>query len=292
MQALIDWLAFPMQFGFMQTALLVGVAVGIVCALLSCFLVLKGWSLIGDAISHAVLPGIVIAYLLGIALSIGAFVSGIFCALLTGFIKDHSRVKQDTAMGIVFSGMFALGLLMFAKVETDQHLMHILFGNMLGITESVQNQILAISAVVSLLVVVLRKPLIVYCFDQAHARVVGLSVNFLHYGLLVMLALTIVAAIQAVGVIMVVAMLVAPGITGFVVSKRFNTMLVVAVTVSVTANVLGIWLSFYIDGATSACIVLVQAAMFVVALLVSYLKGFSVDTASLVRFKRNFDKAR
>ena len=135
MEALISWIIEPFQYPFMMRALWAGLAVGSVCAILSCYLVLKGWSLMGDAISHAVLPGIVVAYVAGIALPIGAFVSGLACALLTGYIKENSRVKEDTVMGIVFSGMFALGLVMFAKVETDQHLLHILFGNMLGISD-------------------------------------------------------------------------------------------------------------------------------------------------------------
>ena len=134
--SLLAWFTEPLAYPFMQQALIVAPIVAIVCATLSCYLVLKGWSLMGDAISHAVLPGIVIAYLLSIPLAIGAFVSGIFCAITVGYLKDNSRIKEDTVMGIVFSGMFAFGLVLFAKVETDQHLMHILFGDILGITDT------------------------------------------------------------------------------------------------------------------------------------------------------------
>ena len=130
----LDWITVPLSYPFMQRALIVSVLVGAVCAVLSCYLVLKGWSLMGDAISHAVLPGIVLAFVLGLPLAVGAFAAGLSCALLTGYLKEHSRVKEDTVMGIVFSGMFGFGLVIFTKVETDQHLNHILFGNVLGVT--------------------------------------------------------------------------------------------------------------------------------------------------------------
>ncbi len=266
MEALISWIIEPFQYPFMMRALWAGLAVGSVCAILSCYLVLKGWSLMGDAISHAVLPGIVVAYVIGIALPIGAFISGLTCALLTGYIKEHSRVKEDTVMGIVFSGMFALGLVMFAKIETEQHLLHILFGNMLGISDFEFGQTVVISAIVFCVMITFRHDFLLYCFDKSHARVVGLPVTLLHYGLLVMLALTIVATIQAVGVIMVVAMLVAPGITAFVLTRKFSTMLIIAFSVSIGSTLSGTLISFHIDGATSACIVLVQALCFVVAL--------------------------
>ncbi|MBD1558094.1 metal ABC transporter permease [Vibrio sp. S9_S30] len=267
MEALISWLIEPFQYPFMMRALWAGLAVGSVCAILSCYLVLKGWSLMGDAISHAVLPGIVVAYVMGIALPIGAFVSGLACALLTGYIKENSRVKEDTVMGIVFSGMFALGLVMFAKIETDQHLLHILFGNMLGISDFEFWQTVVISVIVFCVMIAFRHDFLLYCFDKSHARVVGLPVTLLHYGLLIMLALTIVATIQAVGVIMVVAMLVSPGITAFVLTKKFTHMLIIALFVSIGSTLVGTLISFHIDGATSACIVLVQAFCFIIALL-------------------------
>ncbi|CCN47325.1 Chelated iron transport system membrane protein yfeD [Vibrio nigripulchritudo MADA3029] len=272
MEALISWVIEPFQYPFMMRALWAGLAVGGVCAVLSCYLVLKGWSLMGDAISHAVLPGIVVAYVIGIALPIGAFVSGLLCALLTGYIKENSRVKEDTVMGIVFSGMFALGLVMFAKIETEQHLLHILFGNMLGINDFEFWQTVIISVAVFCVMLIFRHDFLLYCFDKSHARVVGLPVTLLHYALLVMLALTIVATIQAVGVIMVVAMLVAPGITAFVLTRKFSTMLWIALSVSIGSTLAGTLISFHIDGATSACIVLVQATCFIVALTYSKVK--------------------
>ncbi|OCL23916.1 iron ABC transporter permease [Gilliamella sp. wkB72] len=260
-----DLIYHPLTIPFVQRAILAALATGIVCALLSCFLVLKGWSLMGDAISHAVLPGIVLAYLAGIPLIIGAFASGLFCSVATGYIKDNSRIKEDTVMGIVFSGMFAFGLVLFSKVETSQHLNHILFGSVLGTSYQELIQIITIASIVSILVIIKRRDLMLYCFDAVQARVVGLPVKLLHYGLLSILALTIVGSLKAAGVILVIAMLIAPGITAFLLTKRFEKMLVIAVIVSVFSTVTGTLISFHIDASTSACIVILQAVIFTLA---------------------------
>lgn len=263
---MFDWILEPLQFEFMQNALLTALIVSIICALLSCYLVLKGWSLMGDAISHAVLPGIVLAYLAGIPLAIGAFFSGIFCSLGVGYLKENSRIKEDTAMGIVFSGMFAIGLVMFTKIQTEQHLTHILFGNVLGVSHQELIQSAVISSVIFLIIILKRKDLLLYCFDPSHTRVAGLSPKLLHYGLLTLLALTIVSTMQVVGVILVVAMLIAPGITALTLTKSFDKMLWVAIVSSITSSLLGVILSYYFDASTGACIILLQAAFFILAL--------------------------
>lgn len=267
MSEIIDFVAVPLSYGFMQRALVVAVLVGGVCALLSCYLVLKGWSLMGDAISHAVLPGIVIAYVLSLPLSVGAFAAGLGCAVATGYLKDNSRVKEDTVMGIVFSGMFGFGLVLFTKVETDQHLNHILFGNMLGVTTSDLIETAIIAGGATLAVLIKRRDLLLYCFDPQHARAIGLPVTMLHYGFLVLLSLTIVAALKAVGIILVVAMLIAPGAIAFLLSDRFGQMLAIASTVAIGSSVAGTIVSFHIDGATGPCIVLIQMTVFVLAFL-------------------------
>lgn len=252
----------PMTYPFMQRALMIGVAVALVSAVLSCFLVLKGWSLMGDAISHAVLPGIVLAYVAAVPLAIGAFIAGLACALFTGYIKENSRVKEDTVMGIVFSGMFAAGLVLFVKIQSDQHLDHILFGNMLGVTprDIIETGIIA---VISLGVITARrKDFLLYCFDPQHARAIGLPVRALHYALLILLSLTIVAALKAVGIILVIAMLIAPGAIGYLMSDRFDVMLITAVAAAVGSTITGTFISFYIDGATGPAIVVIQALLF------------------------------
>ncbi len=267
MMTLIDWIAGPLSYPFMQRALVVSLLVAAVCAVLSCYLVLKGWSLMGDAISHAVLPGIVIAYVVGLPLAVGAFAAGLSCALLTGYLKENSRVKEDTVMGIVFSGMFGLGLVLFTKIETDQHLNHILFGNVLGVTLRDLTETASIAGGTLLIVLLKRRDLLLYCFDPNQARAVGLPVRVLHYGLLILLSLTIVSALKAVGIILVIAMLIAPGATAYLLTDRFDRMLMIAVAVAMGSAALGTLVSFHIDGATGACIVLVQAAVFVVAFL-------------------------
>lgn len=259
----------PFRYGFMQDALLVGGLVGAMCALLSCFLILKGWSLMGDAISHAVLPGIVLAYIAGLPLVLGAFLAGLFCATSTGFVKRNSRIKEDTAMGVVFTGLFAFGLVLFSKTPSDLHLDHILFGNILGITKAQFWQTLGMGGVVLLVTLLLRKDLLLICFDPGQARVMALPDRFLNYLLLALLALAIVVALQAVGIILVVAMLVTPGCVAHLWTDRFDRMLVIAAVSAVIATVTGILISYHLDASTGGCIVLVQAASFFLSLLVA-----------------------
>jgi manganese/iron transport system permease protein len=272
----IAWVTVPLSYPFMQRALIVSILVGAACAVLSCYLVLKGWSLMGDAISHAVLPGIVIAHVVGFPLAVGAFAAGVSCALLTGYLKENSRVKEDTVMGIVFSGMFGFGLVIFTKVDTDQHLLHILFGNVLGVTVRDLLETALIVAVTLVIVVLKRRDLLLYCFDPNHARSIGLPVRVLHYGLLILLSLTIVASLKAVGIILVIAMLVAPGATAYLLTDSFERMLVIATVIAVASSALGTIVSFHIDGATGACIVLIQALIFVIAFLFAPKRGLLV----------------
>ena len=272
MNELMEFFIGPFQYPFMQRAIIAAVIIGIACAILSCYMVLKGWSLMGDAISHAVLPGVVLAYVTAIPLTIGAFLSGLFCSFATGYLKEHSRIKEDTVMGIVFSGMFAVGLVIFASVDTDQHLMHILFGNILGITPDVLIQISAICLITITIMLVKQKDFMLYCFDPNQARIVGLPVALLHYGLLSILALTIVASMQAVGIILVVAMLISPGITAYLLTRSFSRMITLAILFSVISSVIGTFISFHIDGATGPSIVLTQAVFFIIALLCNQIK--------------------
>ena len=259
----MDWLS-PFQFDFMLVAFGVGALTAAACAVFSCFLVLKGWSLMGDAISHAVLPGIVLAYILGVPLAIGAFISGLLCAVVTGYVKENSRLKEDTIMGVVFTGFFASGLVLFTKIHSDQHLNHILFGSLLGIPLEQVIQVCVLAGIAMSAMLILRKDLLLFCFDKDYAVSIGLNARRLHYLLLSLLALTIVASLQAVGVILVISMLITPGAIGFLVTKRFSWMLTVAITVAVSSSMFGVYLSFFLDASTSACIVLVQSLIFLI----------------------------
>lgn len=256
----------PFRYDFMVDAMIVGAAMGAVCAVLSCYLVLKGWSLMGDAISHAVLPGIVIAYVIGLPLAVGAFLSGLLCAVATGYIKANSRVKEDTVMGVVFTGLFAFGLVLFTKVRTDLHLDHILFGNILGLERGDLTAMLITSAVVLVVILGLRRDLLLYCFDPAQARTIGLRTGLLYYLLLSLLAVTIVVSLKAVGIILVIAMLVTPGCVAYLLTDRFGRMLAIATATAVFSSLCGVYVSFFLNASTGACIVLVQAIIFLVTL--------------------------
>ncbi|MDQ0419194.1 manganese/iron transport system permease protein [Peteryoungia aggregata LMG 23059] len=277
MSETLELAILPFQLPFMQSAFVVTLMIAIPMALLSCLLVLKGWSLMGDAVSHAVLPGVVIAYIAGIPLAIGAFIAGLVCALLTGFIKENSRIKEDTVLGIVFSGMFGLGLVLYVQVQSSVHLDHILFGDMLGLLPSdlIETGLIALFA--TLFLIVLRKDLLVHAFDPQHARAIGLSVRLLHYGQLAVLSLVVVGALKAVGIILSVAMLVAPGAIAFLLTKRYATMLVTAVIVAVSSSLAGIYLSFFIDSAPAPTIVLIMSGIFILAFFRTLWQARSVN---------------
>ncbi len=275
--SILDTLLAPFQFGFMVNALIASVLVAVPTALLSCFLVLKGWSLMGDAISHAVFPGVVIAYILGFPYSIGAFAAGMVCALATGFLKDNSRIKQDTVMGIVFSGMFGFGLVLYVKIQSDVHLDHILFGDVLGIglRDIVETGLIA--AITAGIIGIKWRDFLLHAFDPAQARAVGLRVNLLHYGLLCLISLTIVGALKAVGIIMAIAMLIAPGAIAFLLTRKFSAMLILSVAIAVAASFLGVYLSFFIDSAPAPTIVLMLSAAFIAAFVVTTLKAGRIE---------------
>ncbi|WP_321364633.1 metal ABC transporter permease [uncultured Celeribacter sp.] len=262
---MIDTLLMPFQFGFMQNAFLISILVAIPTALLSCFLVLKGWALMGDAISHAILPGVVLAYILGLPLIVGAFAAGMVTALSTGYLAQNSRVKQDTVMGVVFSGMFGLGIVMYVATPSDVHLDHILYGNMLGVGAEDLWTAGLIALVVSAGLLLKWKDLMLHAFDPAQARASGLPVQLLHYGLLTAISLSIVATLTATGLILAVALLIAPGAIAFLLVRRFSAMLLTATAINLAAMLGGVYASFWLDSAPAPTIVLVQTALFLVA---------------------------
>jgi len=255
----------PFQFAFMQNAFLISALIAVPVAVLSCFLVLKGWALMGDAVSHAILPGVVLAYVLNIPLLIGAFVAGMLCAVATGYLAENSRVKQDTVMGIVFSGMFGLGLVLYVALEPSVHLEKILFGNMLGVgpEDLWTTGIIAVTIGAGLLLK--WRDLMLHSFDPVQAQTAGLPVWWLHYGLLACLSLTIVATLSATGLILAIGLLIAPGAIAFLLVRTFRAMLWVSTLVCFVALVTGTYASFYLDSAPAPTIILILTALFVVA---------------------------
>ncbi|MCP9815291.1 metal ABC transporter permease [Synechococcus sp. GreenBA-s] len=278
MEALL-WLTEPLSHAFMVRALLVSLLVATVCGLLSCFLTLKGWALMGDAVSHAVMPGVVIAYALGLPFAVGAFVFGVGSVALIGYIKQMTRIKEDTVIGLVFTGFFALGLTLISKLRSSIDLTHILFGNVLGISAADIQQTLLISGLVLAVLLVFRRDLILFCFDPTHARSIGLNTGVLHYLLLAVLSLAAVAGLQTVGIILVVAMLVTPGATAYLLTDRFDRMSWIAIASAMLSSVVGIYLSYWLDASTAGCIVLVQTGLFLLAFLFAPRHGLLAQRA-------------
>ena len=257
----------PLQHAFMVRALLISATVGGVCGLLSCYMILKGWALMGDAVSHSVLPGVILAYALGLPFSVGAFVFGVGSVATIGFVKQKSRIKEDTVIGLVFTGFFALGLVLLSKTRSNIDLMHILFGNVLGISIADIQQTVFISALVTAVLLLFRRDLLLFCFDPTHARSIGINTGVLHYLLLSVLSLAAVAGLQTVGIILVVAMLVTPGATAYLLTDRFDRMSWLAIGSSILSSLLGVYTSYWTDSSPAGCIVLVQTGLFVIAFL-------------------------
>ena len=262
----METLLQPFQFGFMVNGFWIAAIVSVPTAMLSCFLVLKGWALMGDAVSHSVLPGIVLAYILGAPLILGAFVAGMFCAASAGYIAENSRIKSDTVMGVVFSGMFAAGIVIYVALETNVHLNHILYGNLLGVGAADLWTAGLIALGVSGGLLLRWKDLMLHAFDPAHARAIGLPVSWLHYGLLAALSLTIVATLSAVGLILAIGLVVAPGAIAFLLVRQFRRMLWVSVLVCLVSMLGGTYASFFLNSAPAPTAVLILTALFLLAL--------------------------
>ncbi|CAM4171368.1 putative iron transport system membrane protein HI_0359 [Kerstersia similis] len=272
-------LMLPLQLDFMQYALAIAVLVAVPASLLSCFLVLKGWALIGDAIAHGVFPGVVIAYMLGLPYALGAFTAGMVCALATGYIADNSRIKKDTVMGVVFSGMFAIGLLLYTSIRSDVHLDHILFGDILGVDAEDLRGSGLIALVIGGWVLFKWRELLVHAFDPVQARTIGLKVGLLHYGLLAAVSLAVVGALHAVGIILAISLLIAPGAIAYLMTRTFGYMLLTSVIIGVGCALGGVYLSFFIDSAPAPTIVLLLTLLFIIVLLVSMARQRRVEAA-------------
>ncbi|MEB3211686.1 MAG: metal ABC transporter permease [Leptolyngbyaceae bacterium] len=262
-----EWIVEPLQYGFLVQAIWVSAFVGLVCAVLSCYVTLKGWSLMGDAISHAVVPGVVVAYALNIPFAVGAFVFGFGATVAIGYVKSKTRLKEDAVIGIVFTGFFAFGLVLITKIPSNIDLFHILFGNVLGISRQDIIQTLIAGCLTLAVILVRRKDLLLFCFDPNHAKAIGLRTQVMYYTLLSVLALTIVAALQTAGIILVISMLVTPGSIGYLLCDRFDRMLVISVISSVFSCVAGTYLSYYFDISTGGSIVVLLTVIFIFAMV-------------------------
>lgn len=262
-----QWLIEPLQAGFMVKAIWVSAFVGVVCAVLSCYITLKGWSLMGDAVSHAVVPGVVVAYALGLPFALGAFVFGFGATVIIGYVKSQTRLKEDAIIGVIFTGFFAFGLVLATKIPSNVDLFHILFGNVLGISQSDIIQTLIAGSATLAIILLRRKDLLLFCFDPNHAKAIGLNTQLMYYTLLSVLALTIVTALQTAGIVLVVAMLVTPGSTAYLLTDRFDHMLVISVATSVVSCVLGTYFSYHLDVSTGGSIVVLMTIIFALAMV-------------------------
>lgn len=264
---MIETLLIPLQYDYMLKAILVSGLVGGVCAFLSCFITLKGWSLMGDALSHAVVPGVAVAYIIGWPFAAGAFVTGLLAAVGMGFVKARTRLREDAVIGVVFTAFFALGLFLISINPSSVDLQAIIFGNILAISNPDILQVIIIAAVTLLVLGLKWRDLLLFCFDPAQARAQGLNVTVLHYTLLTLLSATAVAALQTVGALLVVAMLVTPGATAYLLTDRFGKMIAIATALGVGASLVGAYASYFFDGATGGCIVTLQTLIFLIALV-------------------------
>ena len=262
-----QWLIEPLQAGFMVKAIWVSAFVGVVCAVLSCYITLKGWSLMGDAVSHAVVPGVVVAYALGLPFALGAFVFGFGATVIIGYVKSKTRLKEDAVIGVIFTGFFAFGLVLATKIPSNVDLFHILFGNVLGISPSDIIQTLITGMATLTIILLRRKDLLLFCFDPNHAKAIGLNTQLMYYTLLSVLALTIVTALQTAGIVLVIAMLVTPGSTAYLLTDRFDYMLAISITTSVVSCVLGTYLSYHLDVSTGGSIVVLMTILFGLAMV-------------------------
>lgn len=260
-----DALAEPWQYQFMQRALLVTLVASVVAALLSCWLVLIGWSLMGDAVSHAVLPGVVLAYLFGAPFALGAFAFGAGAVALIGAVRATSRVKEDAAIGVVFTTVFAIGVVLVSITPSQVDLSHILFGNVLGVSDGDIVQVLVLAALATAVLVLLRRDITLYAFDAVHAHVIGLPVRRTRVLLLGLLAATVVVALQAVGVILAVAMVITPGATAYLLTDRIWRMLWLAPAIAAGCAVVGVWASYALDVASGGLVVVCQGMAFAAA---------------------------
>lgn len=266
---ILEFFLEPLRLEFMVRATATTLIASVVCATLSCWLVLIGWSLMGDAVSHSVLPGVVLAYIAGAPFAVGAIIFGFAAVALIGIVRDTSRTKEDAAIGVVFTTLFALGLVLISVTPSQVDLNHIIFGNLLGVSQSDLIQVAILGALVLVVLIYKRRDFTLYAFDPNHAHAIGLNPRLLSAAMLGLLALTAVVALQAVGVVLVVALLITPGATAYLLTDRFSRMLLIAPTIAAVCALIGLYASYYLDTASGPMVVLANGATFTLAYLFS-----------------------
>ena len=274
MQQVMSFIDQVSRYQYLQNALIAAILVGIICGVIGCFIILRGMALMGDAISHAVLPGVVIAYMLGASFFVGAVITGVLTALGIGYISQNSRIKDDSAIGIMFTAMFAFGVVLNSSLRgTSVDLWHILFGNVLAVSTADLWVTFGMSIFVVAMIILFYRPLLLSTFDPTMAKATGLPVKLIHYMLMLLLSLVTVASLQAVGIILVVAMLITPGATAYLLTDRLSTMLVLSAMFGVISGVLGIFFSVIFDVSSGSTIVLIASLLFGFAFFFSPKQG-------------------
>ncbi|MDE5413925.1 MAG: metal ABC transporter permease [Bacillaceae bacterium] len=274
MQEILSFIDQVSRYNYLQQALIAAVLVGIICGVIGCFIILRGMALMGDAISHAVLPGVVIAYMVGASFFVGAVIAGVLTALGIGYVSQNSRIKDDSAIGILFTAAFALGVVLLTNLRgTSLDLWHILFGNVLAVSRSDLWVTFGIGVFVLLMIFLFYRPLLMSTFDPTMAKAAGIPVQMIHYLLMLLLSLVTVASLKTVGIILVVAMLITPGATAYLLTDRFPVMLFLSAFFGSISAVLGIFFSVVYDVASGASIVLVASVIFGIVFFFSPKQG-------------------
>jgi len=281
---MMDFIEGIIQYGFLQKALLTSIMVGIICGVIGCFIILRGMALMGDAISHAVLPGVALSYMIGINFFFGAVFTGVLTALGIGFISQNSRIKNDVSIGIMFTAAFASGIILITMMKSSTDLYHILFGNVLAVRPDEMWTTLFIGIIVLVSIYVFYKELLVSSFDPTMARAYGLPVRVIHYFLMVLLTLVTVASLQTVGIILVVAMLITPASTAYLLTNRLWVMLYLSAGIGILSSIIGLYFSYTYNLASGATIVLAATFLFILAFI------FSPKQGLLWRSMKNFKR--
>ncbi|CXQ47390.1 metal ABC transporter permease [Staphylococcus aureus] len=263
---MLEFVEHLFTYQFLNRALITSIIVGIVCGTVSSLIVLRGLSLMGDAMSHAVLPGVALSFLFGIPMFVGALITGMIASIFIGYITSSSKTKPDAAIGISFTAFLASGIIIISLINTTTDLYHILFGNLLAITNSAFLTTIVIGSIVLILIIIFYRPLMISTFDPTFSRMSGLNTTLLHYFVMLLLSLVTVASIQTVGIILVVALLITPASTAFLISKKLYSMMIIASLISVISSIVGLYYSYIYNIPSGATIVLCTFVIYIITL--------------------------